>query len=115
VHRLDAARTAALSGHAPLTGADAVGTPAARLDTATRADVVRRHLTVVAPEPALVRVVPLEVMSGTATLRVTDTLAAYVYRDAAGRVVGRIPARGAHTWTVTLRRTAAGWRFEQVS
>ncbi len=115
MHALDEARVAAMTGRAPLAAVDAVGGPAYAQDATTRASLVARHLRVSPPVPALRAVAPSRVTATAATLAVTDTLAAYAYRDAAGRVVASAPARGAHTWTVVLVRTAAGWRITAVT
>lgn len=115
VHALDAARAAALAGSRPLTTADAPGSTALAEDTATRGQIAARHLAVSPPVPAL-RQVAVRVQSPTsATLTVTDTLAAYDYRDTAGRLVGTEPARGPRTWTVVLIDTDEGWRLSRVT
>jgi hypothetical protein len=112
---LDARRAVALTGSASLATVDAPSSPALAADTATRARLAAAHLSVVAPTPSLQAVRAQAVGADVATLAVTDVLAGYVYRDMAGRVAASAPARGAHTWTVVLRRTTAGWRFVRVS
>jgi hypothetical protein len=115
VHELDAARAAALSGHGSLTDVDASGSPAAVTDARTVAELRARGLTAIAPVPALLSVLVAQVDPTSATLRVTDTLAGYAYRDGAGQVVATAAARGPHVWTVTLVRTSGGWRYRSVS
>jgi hypothetical protein len=50
-----------------------------------------------------------------AVLRTIDVLAAYDVLDASGRVVQRSPPRAAAAFVVTLVRTGAGWRLQQVT
>jgi hypothetical protein len=50
-----------------------------------------------------------------AVLRTIDVLAAYDVLDASGRVVQRSPPREAAAFVVTLVRTGAGWRLQQVT
>jgi hypothetical protein len=49
-----------------------------------------------------------------ARLRVVDVLGAYEVRDAAGRVVRRVPSRGEAAYEAELVRTPDGWRLVQV-
>lgn len=114
IDRLDRARVAALVGAGPMTAVDAPGSPALAADTAT-ATALRTQAPRTVPPTPIVSAVAV-VRSGTmTTLHVTDALPAYDYRDAAGRSLGSVAARGRHTWTVTVVSTPAGWRVRQVS
>lgn len=114
VGALDRARVAGLAGAGPMTAADAPGSPALAADTATAAALRDKAPRTVPPTP-VVTAVALVRGGPTTLLRVTDTLSAYDYRDATGRALGSVPARGPHTWTVTLVATPVGWRVRQVS
>lgn len=114
VDRLDRARAAALAGTGPLSAADAPGSPALLADSRTAAALRARAPGTVPPVPVVAAVAVVRA-GPTTMLRVTDSLPAYVYRDGAGRPLGSVPARGPRTWTVTVVRTAAGWRVRQVS
>jgi hypothetical protein len=114
VRQLDRARVAALVGAGPMTAADAAGSPALATDTATATQLRTTAPRTVPPTP-IVTAVAVVRTGTTTTVHVTDTLPAYDYRDAAGRSLGSIAARGPHTWTVTLVSTPTGWRVRQVS
>lgn len=113
VGRLDRARSAALAGSGPMTAADAPGSPALEADLATAAALLTAAPRTVPPTPVVRHVTVLRPGRVT-TLQVTDTLRAYDYRNAAGRVVGSVPARGPHTWTVTVVTTPDGWRVREI-
>jgi hypothetical protein len=115
VSGLDTVRARALVGAAPLAAADATGSPAFALDAATVRALAARDVQVQVPVPMLRSVVARTVAATFVTLSVTDSLAAYDYRDRSGRVVQTVPARGPRTWTLTLRRMAGGWRLAAVS
>lgn len=114
VDTLDRARVVGLVGAGPLTAADARGSAALAADTEAAAVLHAKAPRTVPPTP-IVTAVDVVRTGATTTLRVTDTLPAYDYRDAAGRSLGSVPRRGPHTWTVTLVSTPAGWRVQQVS
>jgi hypothetical protein len=114
IDRIDRARVAAFVGAGPMTAADATGSSALATDTATAAALRARAPRTVPPTPIVTGTVLVQAGT-TTTVRVTDTLPAYDYRDAAGRSLGAVAARGPHTWTVVLVSTSAGWRVRQVS
>ena len=112
--RLDARRAAALAGDAPLTCADAPGSPALAADWDRLAALQRAGLRPPAVTPRLLAVVPLAATAGQVRLRVTDELGGYRLAGPPGAAGLAVPGRGQRTFVVQLRRTGAGWRVGEV-
>lgn len=111
---LDQARSAAFAGTGALSAVDAVGSAAydgdqQRLDALVRQGLRPRGLNLV-----LASVRPLAATATSARVLVTDTLPSYDLVSASGTIVARNPARATRSWTVTLARTAAGWRIAAI-
>jgi hypothetical protein len=114
--RLDAARAAVLAtaDAAGLSEVYAEGSPALAADRAAVGRLVAAGQTARGVRHAVRRVTQTAYDGRTARLRVVDVLAAYDVLDGSGRSVQHSPPRGEASYVVTLVRTPAGWRLQQV-
>jgi hypothetical protein len=109
---LDRARARAwsLGSRAPLTSADAAGSPALRHDVRLARQLRLDGLYAEGWASQLGRVVVARAAAGRVELRVRDRLASYLLRRKDGTVAHRVPARGSRWWLIELHATPAGWR-----
>jgi hypothetical protein len=119
--RLDLARSAAFARPraGAFSGVDLPGSPAARYDQQAAAALVTRGVHAVGLVLVLERVTVQSVSAHRVELQVTDRRLPYELRDARGRLVSRVAARGEASHLVDLEvDPAAGlgaWRFAGVT
>jgi hypothetical protein len=113
---LDATRAEAFAG-ADVTRLDAVyapGSPGLAADAALVRQLAAAGRTATGVRHVVRSVVAQPAAAGVTRLRVVDVLGPYEVRDAAGRLVQRVPGRGEAAHDVELRRTPQGWRLVRV-
>lgn len=86
-----------------------------RADRGQLIELVARRRTAQGVRHRIVSVQPVQVTATTVRLRVVESLQAGVLLDEQGAVVLRQPPSAPRAELMTLRRTPAGWRVEQIS